>query len=81
MDEQKPLKRARDVPAVLTRPDPLAAQATSPIQRGSKAARPDVDGPLTGQLAGACRDRSDRVRSLVHVRTEHDHDLVPFRLD
>src|SRR5215207_4299027 len=78
MDEQEPLKRPRNVPAILKRPNPLAAHATSPIQRGGKAARPNIDGLLTDKLAGACRDRSDHVRSLVHVRTEHDHDPVPF---
>ena len=36
MNEQKPLKRARDVPAVLKRPDPLAAQPASSIQRRGK---------------------------------------------
>jgi hypothetical protein len=81
MDEQEPLKRARDVPTVLQRPDPLAAQATCPIQRGGKASLADVDGLLTSKLARCCRDRSDRVRSLVHVRTEHDHDPRPFHLD
>ena len=81
MNEQEPLKRARHVSAVLKRPDPLAAQATCPIQRGDKAAVPNLNGLLTGKLAGTCGDRSDRVRSLVHVRTEHNHDPRPLHLD
>ena len=81
MDEQKPLKRARDVPAILQRPNPLAAQTARPLQRRGKAALANLDGLLTGKLAGARSDRSDRVRSLVHVRTEHDHDPRPFHLD
>ena len=38
-DEQEPLERARDVPAVLDRPHPLVAQAARPLQRRGKAAR------------------------------------------
>jgi hypothetical protein len=80
-DEQKPLESSRDVPAVLQRPDPLAAQAASPVQGRGKAASADLDGLLSSHLAGRRADRGDRVRSLVHVRTEHDHDPVPFHLD
>ena len=80
-DQQKPLKRARDVAAVLKRPDPFAAQAARPIQRLRKAPSSDVNGLLTRQLARRCHDRGDRVRALVHVRTEHDHDPRPFHLD
>ena len=38
VDEQKPLEGARDVPAVLQRPDPLVAQAARPVQRRGEAA-------------------------------------------
>ena len=41
-DEQEPLERARDVPAVLQRPDPLAAQAARPVAapRRTRGRRP-----------------------------------------
>ena len=41
-------------------------------QRGEPA-RADLDRLLAQQLAGRRRDRGDRVRALVGVRTEHDH--------
>ena len=59
MDEQEPLERAGDVPAVLQRPDPLGAQAARPIQRRGEAALADLDGLLAEQLAG-CRARPRR---------------------
>ena len=37
--EQEPLQRARDVPAVLKRPDPLAADAARPAQQLTERAR------------------------------------------
>ena len=43
MDDQEPLERSRDVPAVLKRPDPLATETARPIQRGGKAALADLD--------------------------------------
>ena len=70
-------KRARHVPAVLQRPHPLAVQAARPDQQRAEPARADRGGLLTEHLAGRRRDGGDRVRALVHVRTEHDHDPRP----
>jgi hypothetical protein len=71
--DQKPLKGPGDVPAVLDRPDPLALQAARPDQQRGEAFGADLDGLLTHQLTRRRRDRGDRVRALVGVRTEHDH--------
>src|SRR5439155_661638 len=49
-----------------------------PIQRRGESAITDLDGLVAQQLAVDHRDRGDRVRALVHVRTEHDHDPRPF---
>ena len=76
--EQKPLERARDVPAVLQRPHPLVAQAARPRPAPRKPALADRDRLLAQQLAGARADRGDGVRALVHVRTEHDHHRRPL---
>ena len=57
-------------------PRPRAQREQS---RGALSARQDR--LLAEQLAGRRRDRGDRVRALVGVRTEHDHDLRPPPLD
>jgi hypothetical protein len=52
-----------------------------PRAQSSAAANPSIanrDRLLVHQLVGTRTDRSDRVRALVHVRTEHDHDPRPF---
>jgi hypothetical protein len=74
--DQKPLQRARDVTAVLKRPHALALEAARPPQHGVEPAPADRDRPLAEQLTRRRRDRGDRVRPLVSVRAEHDHDLV-----
>ncbi len=71
--DQKPLQGARDVPAVLQRPHPFAAELARPDHERGEALDGDLDGLLADQLAGCRRDRGDRVRALVGVRTEHDH--------
>ena len=75
--DQKPLQRPRHVPAVLKRPRPLAVEAARPPQQGAEPAPADRDGLLAEQLAGRGRHRRDRVRTLVSVRAEHDHDPRP----
>jgi hypothetical protein len=79
--DQKPLERARDMPTVLQRPHPLAAEAPRPCQQRSKARGADLDRLLAHELASHRRQRDDRVRALVRVRPEHDHDLVHLHLD
>jgi hypothetical protein len=71
--DQKPLEGARDMPAVLQRPDPLAAEPARPDDKRGKALGADLDRLLAQQFAGCRRDRGDRVRALVGVRPEHDH--------
>jgi hypothetical protein len=79
--DQKPLQGARDVPAVLQRPHPLAAELACPEDKRGEALGADLDRLLADQFAGGGRDRRDRVRALVGVRTEHNHDLVHLRFD
>ena len=50
VDQKKPLKGPRHVPAVLKRPDPLITQAPRPIQRRAKAALTDSHRLATKQL-------------------------------
>ena len=69
------------MPAVLHRPHPFAAELTRPNNQRGKALGADLDGLLAEQLAGRRRDRGDRVRAFVGVRTEHDHELVHLHLD
>ena len=49
--DQKPLKGPRDMPAVLDRPNPLAAQATRPLQQRREASGADLDRLLAHQLS------------------------------
>ena len=51
----------------------LVRQTPRPQQQIREAASADGDCPLAPQLPGPRSDRSDRVRALVRVRTEHDH--------
>ena len=81
--EQEALQRARNVPAVLQGPDPLAIEPARPPQQRREPARADLDGLVAEDLTGRDIDRSQRVRALVGVRPEHDHDPRPhpFRPD
>ena len=78
MNEQEPLEGTGNVPAVLQRPHPLVLQAARPVQRRREASITNRDRLVAQQLAADGGDRGDRVRALVHVRTEHDHGLRPF---
>jgi len=80
MNQQEPLEGAGDVSAVLERPQPLGAQAARPPKSRGEPALTDLDGFVAQQLAVCRGDRGERVRALVHVRTEHDHGLRPFHL-
>jgi len=71
--DQKALEGARDVPAVLDRPDPFAGELARPEDQRGEALGADLDGLLADQFAGRRCDRGDRVRALVGVRSEHDH--------
>jgi hypothetical protein len=75
--DQKPLQRARHVPAVLQRPHPFRAEAArrsqqcrwSPSRRTGPSARPAA--------RRSTHTRRRRVRPLVGVRTEHQRQLCP----
>jgi len=71
--DQKPLQRARNMPAVLQRPHAFRAELARPPQQRRGALRTRLDGLLAEQLTGRRTNRGDRVRPLVSVRTEHDH--------
>jgi hypothetical protein len=49
--DQKPLKRSRDMPTVLQRPDPLAAETARPTQQRCEPPGADLDRLLAHQLA------------------------------
>jgi hypothetical protein len=68
------------MPAVLQRPHPFAAELARPDHKRSEALGADLDRPLAHQFARRRRNSGDRVRALVGVRTEHDHDLVHLPL-
>jgi hypothetical protein len=61
VDDQEPLERAGDVPAVLQRPDTFGSQAARPLKRRREAPLADVDRSVAAQLAGERGDRRDRV--------------------
>ena len=65
------------MPAVLQRPHPVRAQAPSPEQYLAEPAPADPDGLLAEHLTRRGGDARDRVRALVRVRTEHDHEPCP----
>ena len=77
---EEALEGPRGVPAVLERPDPLAAQPARPVERRCEPALTDPDELVAQQLSRFARNRGKRVRVLVHVRTEHDHGFCPFHL-
>src|SRR4051812_42256147 len=81
MPEQETLQGARDMATVLQRPHPLAAQTARPLQRSDEPSIADLDGLLAQQRAAGRGHSSDRVRALVHVRTEHDHHPRPLSPD
>jgi len=78
--EQEALEGARDMAAVLERPNPLAGQGARPAKRRGESPLSNSDELVVQQLAGFARNCGERVRALVHVRTEHDHGFCPFHL-
>jgi hypothetical protein len=75
--EQEALQRPRKVPAVLQGPDPPAIEPARPGQQRREPARADLDSLVAEELTGRDVDRRQRVRALVGVRPEHDHDPRP----
>jgi hypothetical protein len=71
--DQKPLQAARDVPAVLKRPDALIVALAGPRHQRPEPRAANLNRALAHQLARRRADAGDRVRALVRVRTEHDH--------
>ncbi len=70
---QEPLKGPRHVPAILQRPHAVVFEAARPPQQRVKPAPADLDRLIAKQLAGRRRNRGERVRPLVSVRTKHNH--------
>ncbi|MFN2466508.1 MAG: hypothetical protein ABR521_00015 [Gaiellaceae bacterium] len=66
--------------AVLERPHPLRAQPARPGERRAEPPISDPHEPVVHQLSGFAGNGGDRMRALVHVRTEHDHGFCPFHL-
>ena len=76
--DQEPLERARDMPAVLQAPRPARHRARAPSPATSRTlAAPTWTVLLAQHLTGRDVDRGERVRALVGVRPEHDHDPRP----
>jgi hypothetical protein len=71
---QTPRRRAGSPPA----PTPARCPGRAPTERRREPAGADLHGLVAEQLTGRRGDRPDRVRALVHVRTEHDHGLRPL---
>ena len=73
--DQEPLQRARDMPAILQRPDPLAVQAARPDTRAPKPrARP---GPSSRPAPGRSPPSTAAiVCERLWVSAQHDHDPV-----
>src|SRR5207247_2401268 len=74
------LEPARDVAAVLERPDPLAVERARPAQDELVRGRRRREGLAAAQLARRGVDGREGVGQLVWVRPDHDHVHRPFRL-
>jgi hypothetical protein len=61
------------MPAILKRPHPLATDAARPAQQLTERARRRRDRHVAKRPARRLVDRRKRVRTLVGVRTDHDH--------
>jgi hypothetical protein len=79
--DQEPLQRARDVPAALQRPDPLAAQAPRPAAQAANPLAPTltVCSPSTSPVVAAtativcerlCASAPSTIMSLVHLHLD-----------
>jgi hypothetical protein len=75
--QQRLLKPARDMPAILERPHPILIQTPSPTDRREMPRIVSFDLPAPANPARSFVDRRERVRALVRVRPDHDHMTVP----
>src|SRR4029077_15336409 len=75
---QEALEGARDVAAVLDRPDALLLTSSPPCEQLAKARLSCRGGQLAGKLAGSRKYRAAGVGCLVGVRSDHDHLLCPL---
>lgn len=75
---QETLERARDMSAVLDRPDALVAQAASPFQQCPKSRHPCRSLAYLKYVTRRCLDRRPAVGVRVDVRTDDDHLRCPF---
>jgi hypothetical protein len=76
--EEEALEGARDMAAVLDRPDALWVEVPPPVKQLGKARLAGARRQLTGQLAGSRKYRRAGVALLVGVRSDHDHLPRPF---
>ena len=76
--QQRLLEPARTRPAVLDRPHALLVKLARPAHRGKVPRLLRLDLAAAADLAGSVIDRRQRMRSLVRVRSDHDHACRPF---
>jgi hypothetical protein len=76
------LQAPRDVPAILDRPHAIIVKASRPAHCGEMSGSVGLDLAVAARAARSRIHRSQGVRGLVRVRTDHDHVYRPFvRLD
>jgi hypothetical protein len=75
--DQEPLEGPRHMPAIFQRPDTLTVELSRPREERREPRAANLNRALAHQLARRRADAGDRVRALVRVRTEHDHDSRP----
>src|SRR4030095_11917243 len=71
--DKEPPQRPRDMPAILKRPPPLAADAARPPHQLTERAARRGDRHVAERAARRLVDGRQRVRALVVVRPDHDH--------
>lgn len=76
--QQRLLKPAGDMPAVLDRPHAFVIQTACPPHRGQMPGIVGRDLPAAANLAGSLVHASERVLALVCVHPDHDHLHHPF---
>ncbi len=76
--QQRLLQASGHVPTVLDRPHAIVIEASGPANRGQMPGIVSLDLTTAAHPAGSLVDRRQRVRSLVGVRSDHDHVDRPF---
>jgi hypothetical protein len=76
--DQEALEAARDVAAILDRPDALRVERSGPIEQCRVARAPGRDRLAASQLAARGLNSGHRVGGLVWIRADQDHLPRPF---